>query len=517
LRRSQVPSIGNTARQAEEPPSQHVRPPRRRLTQAWRQPGIVLALLLSDVLLAAAVWLAAFELQRVLGAWTLIGWEGYPRSTAMVIGVFAVAVWIGLRSLMGLYPGYGLSSEERLRRHTYSVVGAAASVSVAIVLGLGDIASRYGPFEFYENFPRLLLALGFMGLLLLSPLVQGLARWGVWRLGFWGRLVVVIGDKDTSTRTVKLLKEEWVLGYAPAALIDWGLTPSGKPLDGLSHADAMTQAENLARRGGVGTIILAAPYIRRSRLAPLVSRASRSFRHVLLISHLGGITNSAVTARDFAGTLAVEIKYNLLNPWARKAKRILDLGATVLGGALVLPLLLGIAMLVYAESGRPIFYTDWRMGKDGVPFPCIKFRTMITGAEAVLELMLAEDAGLREEYVRYHKLRVDPRVTRVGRFLRRTSLDELPQLWNVLRGEMSLVGPRPYLPRESGEIGEAREEILRVPPGVTGPWQVSGRNHAFFTDRIEMDIHYVRDWSVWLDLVLLARTVRALFVDKGAY
>jgi lipopolysaccharide/colanic/teichoic acid biosynthesis glycosyltransferase len=189
----------------------------------------------------------------------------------------------------------------------------------------------------------------------------------------------------------------------------------------------------------------------------------------------------------------------------------------VVGGTLVLPLLLVIALLVHAESGRPVFYTDWRMGKDGVPFPCIKFRTMVTGAEAVLELMLAEDAGLREEYVKYHKLRVDPRVTRVGRFLRRTSLDELPQLWNVLKGDMSLVGPRPYLPRESGDIGDAREEILRVPPGVTGPWQVSGRNHAFFTDRIGMDIHYVRDWSVWLDLVLLARTVRALFVDKGAY
>jgi lipopolysaccharide/colanic/teichoic acid biosynthesis glycosyltransferase len=159
-----------------------------------------------------------------------------------------------------------------------------------------------------------------------------------------------------------------------------------------------------------------------------------------------------VTARDFAGTLAVEIKYSLLNPWAQRAKRVLDLGAKVVGGALVLPLLLVIALLVYAESGRPIFYTDWRLGKDGVSFPCIKFRTMVLGAEAVLELMLAEDAGLREECVKYHKLRVDPRVTRIGRFLRRTSLDELPQLWNVLRGEMSLVGPRPYpaSPEKSG-------------------------------------------------------------------
>jgi Bacterial sugar transferase len=206
-----------------------------------------------------------------------------------------------------------------------------------------------------------------------------LARWGMWRLGIWGRPVVVLGDKDTSARTVKLLEEEWVLGYAPAALIDWGLTLSGKPLNGLSHADAMTEAENLARRGGVDTIILAAPYIRRSHLAPLVSRSSRSFRHVLLISHLGGMINSAVTARDFAGTLAVEIKYNLLNPWARRAKRMLDLGATVVGGALVLPLLLLIVLLVYAESGRPIFYTDWRMGKDGVTFACIKFRTMVPG------------------------------------------------------------------------------------------------------------------------------------------
>jgi Undecaprenyl-phosphate galactose phosphotransferase WbaP len=517
LRRSQVPGLGNTARKLEEPPPQHARLPKRRLARAWRQPVVVLLLLLPDALLAVLVWLAAYEVQSLWGRLTVIGWEGFPPQTAMVVGVFAVSVWIGLRSLMGLYPGYGLSSAERLRRHTYSVVGAAAAVSIAIALDFRDIAPKFKLFDLYGNFPRLILVLGFVGLLLLSPLVQSLARWGVWRLGIWGRPVVVIGDKDTSARTVKLLEEEWMLGYAPAALIDRGLTLSGKSLNSRSHEEAMAQAENLARGRGVDTIILATPFIRRSHLAPLVSRASRTFRHVLLISHLGGLTNSAVTARDFAGTLAVEIKYNLLNPWARRAKRVLDLGATVVGGALVLPLLLVIALLVHAESGRPIFYTDWRMGKDGVPFPCIKFRTMVPGAEAVLELMLAEDAGLREEYVKYHKLRVDPRVTRVGRFLRRTSLDELPQLWNVLRGEMSLVGPRPYLPRESGDIGEAREEILRVPPGVTGPWQVSGRNHAFFADRIGMDIHYVRDWSVWLDLVLLARTFRALFVDKGAY
>jgi lipopolysaccharide/colanic/teichoic acid biosynthesis glycosyltransferase len=142
---------------------------------------------------------------------------------------------------------------------------------------------------------------------------------------------------------------------------------------------------------------------------------------------------------------------------------------------------------------------------------------MVPDAEALLQRMLTKDAEMREEYRKYHKLRRDPRVTRVGRFLRKTSLDELPQLWNVLLGEMSLVGPRPYLPQESADIGASQSEILRVTPGITGPWQVAGRNDASFTERVRTDVYYVRDWSLWLDLVLLARTVQCLLVNRDAY
>jgi lipopolysaccharide/colanic/teichoic acid biosynthesis glycosyltransferase len=131
--------------------------------------------------------------------------------------------------------------------------------------------------------------------------------------------------------------------------------------------------------------------------------------------------------------------------------------------------------------------------------------------------LLKENAAAREEYMKYHKLRSDPRVTRIGRFLRKTSLDELPQLWNVLHGDMSLVGPRPYLPRESDDIGATQGEILRVLPGITGPWQVSGRNGTSFAKRVNMDARYVRDWSVWLDIVLLFRTVWCLMTRKDAY
>jgi undecaprenyl-phosphate galactose phosphotransferase len=142
---------------------------------------------------------------------------------------------------------------------------------------------------------------------------------------------------------------------------------------------------------------------------------------------------------------------------------------------------------------------------------------MVPDAETLLQRMLAEDEELREQYLTYHKLRYDPRVTRIGRFLRKTSLDELPQLWNVLRGEMSLVGPRPYLPRESDDIGTVYDEILRVTPGMTGPWQVSGRNHASFSERVRMDDYYVRDWSMWLDFILLARTLMGLVFGRNAY
>jgi Undecaprenyl-phosphate galactose phosphotransferase WbaP len=265
------------------------------------------------------------------------------------------------------------------------------------------------------------------------------------------------------------------------------------------------------------TAIFAMPHARRSRLAKFVELASRNFRNVIVIPDLAGVTTSAVIARDLAGTFGVEIKHNLLDPWALRAKRMLDLALTVFGGILISPFFLALCLLVYLESRGQIFYKDQRMGRGGKSFSCIKFRTMVPDAEALLQRMLKENAEMREEYSKYHKLRRDPRVTGVGHFLRKTSLDELPQIWNVLRGEMSLVGPRPYLPRESGDIGTPQNEILRVPPGITGPWQVAGRNESFFSDRVRMDVHYVRNWSVWLDLVILARTAKSVLLSRGAF
>ncbi len=421
--------------------------------------------------------------------------------------------------MFGLYPGYGIDSVEELRRHTYSVFATLAVLAIfALGFQVGDLLSR------------LQLGLSFLGLLTLGPFTRSFVKWGLREIGLWGRPVIIFGSGQNEGRVrgkvAELLQERWELGYNTIAVFNCHLpdlnlparpTP-GQELDGApSYKEVLANAAELARRQGVDTAIFAMPHTSREQLAEVVRLASVSFGHVLVIPNLSGVTNSAVVARNLAGTLAVEVKYNLLNAWALRTKRIIDLVATLVGGTLLLPLLLALGLLVYLESGRPVLYRDRRMGRDGSLFSCIKFRTMAPNAEALLQQMLQNDVGLREEYAKYHKLRDDPRVTRVGRFLRRTSLDELPQLWNILHGEMSLVGPRPYLPRESEEIGVTQGEILRVPPGITGPWQVAGRNHTSFGERVLMDAYYVRDWSIWLDLVLLARTLRSVLLGRGAY
>lgn len=197
-------------------------------------------------------------------------------------------------------------------------------------------------------------------------------------------------------------------------------------------------------------------------------------------------------------------------------KRILDvLGAIVL--AIVFsPLILAIAVLMHREGGS-IIYKHRRIGRDGRAFECLKFRTMVPNAEQVLREVLERDPAMKAEWVRDHKLRCDPRVTRLGRFLRRTSLDELPQLWNVMRGEMSLVGPRPVVREELLRYGRNVRTYLSAKPGITGLWQVKGRNDTDYRRRVVLDTYYVRNQNLMLDLYILFKTTRVVLGGSGAY
>jgi lipopolysaccharide/colanic/teichoic acid biosynthesis glycosyltransferase len=193
-----------------------------------------------------------------------------------------------------------------------------------------------------------------------------------------------------------------------------------------------------------------------------------------------------------------------------------DIAGALALGTVFLPVLIVVAVLLRWE-GRPVIFRHRRIGRDGLVFECLKFRTMVPDADRVLRELLERQPELKVEWLRNHKLKVDPRVTALGRMLRHTSLDELPQLWNVLRGDMSLVGPRPVALDELIRYGRFSSKYLSIRPGLTGLWQVTGRNDTHYRRRVALDMCYIRRQSVWLDLRILLRTVRVVFGDRNAY
>jgi Undecaprenyl-phosphate galactose phosphotransferase WbaP len=248
----------------------------------------------------------------------------------------------------------------------------------------------------------------------------------------------------------------------------------------------------------------------------LIERFAETYTHVLVIPDVFNLVHFGAPTQYLGGALGIEVRRQLLLRGPRAAKRVMDILITAIGGMLLLPLLLVISLYIKLDSKGPVLYRQRRLGQDGVRFSALKFRTMSMNADELLEELLQKNPALRVEWDTFHKLPDHPGITRVGKFLRRYSLDELPQLWNVVRGDMSLVGPRPYMEREIPDMDQKESIILRVRPGVTGIWQVTWRNESTFDQRLQLDVEYVRNWSPWLDLYVIARTVPVVLGGTGS-
>lgn len=279
------------------------------------------------------------------------------------------------------------------------------------------------------------------------------------------------------------------------------------------------EVERIVRETGVDTVLVAAPGLSPARQVALVNALQPLVESVKFIPDLIGTPMDNISVEGIAETklMFLTVRNNLAVWYNRAFKRLFDILLSTLGLIVLLPIGLGVALAVRLDSAGPILFAHRRVGRGGREFPCYKFRTMVPDAEIVLEQYLRENPKLREEWEKEYKLKGDPRVTRVGAFLRRTSLDELPQFFNVLTGEMSLVGPRPIVEKEIEKYGDAFPDFCLVRPGITGIWQVNGRSDTTYDERVAMDSWYVRNWSIWIDLFYLLKTVKVVVSGRGAY
>ena len=293
----------------------------------------------------------------------------------------------------------------------------------------------------------------------------------------------------------------------------------GKDIDGIKIHAGVDKAQKYIGRCGIEDIIIAMPGCEKNRLISLINKLQHKAQHILLIPDLFGITVLGTNLQHFFQEQAIglEIKNNLAQPLNKIIKMLFDLILScILLVILSIPMAI-IAIIIKLNSSGPAIFSQSRIGKNNKPFKCFKFRTMYDDADKRLSDLLENNSDAINEWNNSWKLRNDPRVTKIGKFLRETSLDELPQIFNVLKCDMSLVGPRPVTKKEIDEYYKDQAKLcFGVNPGITGLWQVSGRSNTSYDYRITLDSWYVRNWNLWLDIVILFKTVRVVLKREGA-
>ncbi len=464
---------------------------------AARQFGVSLGLAATDFLMAYSAFMAALFVLRA---------QDLPRlADPFSVTTYALLLWPVMVWREGLYPGYGLAPPQELRKQVVAATYAALLLAAGTVLFGQDLPV-----------PRSVLVLTYLLSLALLVLGRSTLKRLLLRGRLWGRPVFVLGAGRSGVEVAEVLARHPLEGLRPVAFFDDDPFKQNRNVAGLPVLGTLASADDYAARWGVNHAVVAIPTMPPALLSDFIHHRSRAFKHVQFVPELSGLPAQDVSASPLAGLLALEFRNGLYSSSNRLFKRCLDLLGSGVASLLTVPALLVLALWVKLDSPGPVFHASERVGQHGRVFKCLKFRTMYTNAEERLQDLLGTDAAVREEYGLYHKLEHDPRVTKAGRVLRKYSLDELPQIFNVLNGTMSLVGPRPYLVRELADMGAYGETIFEAKPGITGYWQVSGRSTVTFRERLEMESHYVRNWSIWWDIVLFAQTPRAVLEKRGA-
>ena len=279
----------------------------------------------------------------------------------------------------------------------------------------------------------------------------------------------------------------------------------------------LSELEKIIEEENIELVFLSIPEMGKHDMKLIYRRIADKVKTIKFLPRVEGLITFDTKVEDYDGLLVTSTSRGTMRTLPKLAKRIMDILGSLVGILTLIPLSIYVYYKNRKEGDKdPIFFTQQRIGKDGKPFKIYKFRTMVPNAEQVLEDLMEKDPAIKKEYLTNKKLENDPRITKAGKMLREKSLDEFPQFINVLRGEMSIVGPRPYLLREKEDMGYAYKSIINCKPGVTGMWQTHGRSDVSFEERLELDDYYYRNWNFWLDVTLLVKTVRIVIHGSGA-
>lgn len=356
--------------------------------------------------------------------------------------------------------------------------------------------------------------IAFSLIILFRYIVKKIATW----CGFLGEPVLLMGAGKTAEIVLDHISKDTGLSYRFIGYLEDN-KPNPVVAAMLPHLGSFAEAAAVIRKTGVQCVMVIAPGLTQQQIQNIIYDLQPLVRKISFIPDLGTLPLSTMDIESLVDGHVVlfRMRNNLKNKWNRAIKFVFDMILTIFGGILISPILLLIALWIKLDSPGPVIFSQRRIGQHGKEFSCYKFRTMCTDAKEKLEELLKRDFEARKEWEENFKLKNDPRVTNSGKFLRSTSLDELPQIFNVLKGEMSLVGPRPIISEEIHYYGKFIDDYYMVRPGITGMWQTGGRSDTGYDLRVQMDTWYVRNWNIWFDIVLLWRTMKVVVKKEGAY
>ena len=421
----------------------------------------------------------------------------------LFLAIFAAVFWA-----VGLYSGIIESTIAE-----FKTLVQASSIGYLIVLGMVYLTKQG------HYYSRAAFLLGWALTVLLLPLSRTQVRHWCCTRSWWATPTVIIGAGKAGQEILTMLERKPGIGLRPVAVLDESsvmATQQRRRFSPVIWGD-LDLARHFAAHYRPCLAIVVMPERDADDLAMLIQEHADGFQRVWIIQGPAEIAALGIPLRVPAGGAGFELNQHHRR-WAPQIiKRSVDLAMSMPFCVVLAPFFLAITLLARLTSPGPIFYGQRRIGRNGREFIAWKFRTMVLNADHVLEEHLRINPGLRDEWDINHKLKNDPRITPIGKLLRKFSLDELPQLWNVLCGEMSIVGPRPIVRAEIEKYGRRFALYKRVTPGITGLWQISGRNNTTYEERVLLDEYYVRHWSMLLDLYILLRTLKTVVSAEGAY